>query len=106
MCYVWPLQNLFQDAGVRVDGYYGCNSPVGDFSSVDVAVCTIERANSLINRLLEENKLSQLGGLDLADVDYLYYLWCTPVGWSNCFNILGCLRRFISGGVVKEESAN
>lgn len=39
-------------------GHY---APAGGFSSVDVAVCTIEKGNSLINRLLEDNKLDTLG---------------------------------------------
>jgi len=55
------LQGLFQDAGVRVDGYFGHISPAGGFSSVDIAICTIEKANSLLNRLLEDEKIDQLG---------------------------------------------
>ncbi|WAR06887.1 DPOLQ-like protein [Mya arenaria] len=55
------LQELYQDAGIRVGGFMGHHSPAGGFSNVDVAVCTIEKGNSLINRLLEENKLHQLG---------------------------------------------
>lgn len=39
----------------------GSTSPTGRFSSLDVAVCTIERANGLINRLIEENKMDLLG---------------------------------------------
>lgn len=39
----------------------GSTSPSGRFSSVDIAVCTIERANGLINRLIEENKMDLLG---------------------------------------------
>lgn len=39
----------------------GSHSPPGGLSVVDVAVCTIEKANSLINRLLEEKNLDQLG---------------------------------------------
>ena len=39
-------------------GHY---APAGGFSKVDVAVCTIEKGNGLINRLLEENNLDKLG---------------------------------------------
>lgn len=39
-------------------GHY---APAGGFSSIDVAVCTIEKGNSLINRMLEDSKLDQLG---------------------------------------------
>ncbi|EMP33638.1 DNA polymerase theta [Chelonia mydas] len=54
------LQTLFQEVGVRVEGYMGSTSPAGRFSALDVAVCTIERANGLINRLIEENKMDSL----------------------------------------------
>jgi DNA polymerase theta len=36
-------------------------SPPGGLKSVDVAVCTIEKGNGLINRLLEHKELDQLG---------------------------------------------
>lgn len=39
----------------------GSTSPTGPFSSLDIAVCTIERANGLVNRLIEENKMDLLG---------------------------------------------
>ncbi|XP_076724398.2 DNA polymerase theta isoform X3 [Callospermophilus lateralis] len=55
------LQSLFQEVGIKVDGYMGSTSPTGHFSSLDIAVCTIERANGLINRLIEENKMDLLG---------------------------------------------
>jgi len=54
-------QRLFQDVGVRVDGYFGSSSPAGGLSSIDIAVCTIEKANNLVNRLLEDDKITQLG---------------------------------------------
>ncbi|KAH3739593.1 hypothetical protein DPMN_046247 [Dreissena polymorpha] len=47
--------------GVRVGGFMGHYSPPGGFSGTDIAVCTIEKGNSLINRLLEDNKLDTLG---------------------------------------------
>lgn len=57
------LQNVFQEAGVRVEGYMGSTSAAGGFSALDVAVCTIEKANGLINRLIEENRMDLLGNL-------------------------------------------
>ncbi|XP_051870212.1 DNA polymerase theta [Pristis pectinata] len=68
---MYYLQNLFQDAMVRVEGYMGSTSPAGGFSSLDVAVCTIEKANGLINRIIEEEKVDQLG---IIVVDELHML--------------------------------
>ncbi|XP_048202684.1 DNA polymerase theta isoform X2 [Perognathus longimembris pacificus] len=65
------LQSLFQEVGIKVDGYMGSTSPAGHFSSLDIAVCTIERANGLINRLIEENKMDLLG---MVVVDELHML--------------------------------
>ncbi|XP_023420662.1 DNA polymerase theta isoform X2 [Cavia porcellus] len=65
------LQNLFQEVGIKVDGYMGSTSPTGHFSSLDIAVCTIERANGLINRLIEEDKMDLLG---MVVVDELHML--------------------------------
>ena len=39
----------------------GSTSAAGGFKSLDVAVCTIEKANSLINRLIEEDSMALLG---------------------------------------------
>ncbi|XP_028838783.1 DNA polymerase theta isoform X2 [Denticeps clupeoides] len=65
------LQNIFQEAGVRVEGYMGSTSAACGFSALDVAVCTIEKANGLVNRLIEENKLDLLG---IVVVDELHML--------------------------------
>lgn len=65
------LQSLFQEVGIKVDGYMGSTSPKGHFSSLDIAVCTIERANGLINRLIEENNMDLLG---IVVVDELHML--------------------------------
>ena len=54
-------QRLYQDAGIRVGGYMGSYSPPGGLAHLDVAVCTIEKGNGIINRLMEEDKLSDLG---------------------------------------------
>ncbi|XP_008276657.1 DNA polymerase theta [Stegastes partitus] len=55
------LQTVFEEAGVRVEGYMGSTSAAGGFTALDVAVCTIEKANSLINRLIEEDRMDLLG---------------------------------------------
>lgn len=70
-------QALFQEVDVRVEGYMGSMSPAGRFSTLDVAVCTIEKANSLINRLIEENKMDSLGKLLRLDCceDEVYYIF-------------------------------
>uniref|UniRef100_A0A8C3YVJ5 DNA polymerase theta n=1 Tax=Catagonus wagneri TaxID=51154 RepID=A0A8C3YVJ5_9CETA len=65
------LQSLFQEVGIKVDGYMGSTSPTRHFSSLDIAVCTIERANGLINRLIEENRMDLLG---MVVVDELHML--------------------------------
>lgn len=70
-------QALFQDVDVRVEGYMGSMSPAGRFSALDVAVCTIEKANGLINRLIEENKMDSLGKilrLDCCGYEVYYIL--------------------------------
>ncbi|XP_041066560.1 DNA polymerase theta [Carcharodon carcharias] len=68
---MYYLQNLFQEAMVRVEGYMGSTSPAGGFSSLDIAVCTIEKANGLINRIIEEEKMDQIG---IVVVDELHML--------------------------------
>ncbi|KAI3353239.1 hypothetical protein L3Q82_019782, partial [Scortum barcoo] len=55
------LQSVFEEVGVRVEGYMGSTSAAGGFTALDVAVCTIEKANSLINRLIEEDNMGLLG---------------------------------------------
>uniref|UniRef100_A0ABM5FQZ1 DNA polymerase theta isoform X2 n=1 Tax=Pogona vitticeps TaxID=103695 RepID=A0ABM5FQZ1_9SAUR len=65
------LQALFQEVGVRVEGYIGSISPAVRFSALDVAVCTIERANGLINRLIEEKALDSLGTVVVDELHML-----------------------------------
>lgn len=48
--FCFNYKELYGDAGIRVEGFMGSYNPPGGFKAVDVAVCTIEKANSLINR--------------------------------------------------------
>uniref|UniRef100_A0A182PQA8 DNA polymerase theta n=1 Tax=Anopheles epiroticus TaxID=199890 RepID=A0A182PQA8_9DIPT len=55
------LKDLLEPGGMRVEGFYGGYHPTGGFEAVDLAVCTIEKANSIVNRLLEQGTLTTLG---------------------------------------------
>lgn len=59
ICLYCFAQRLWHEAGVRVEGLMGSQN--ANFSKLDVAVCTIEKANGLVNRLLEEGLLHKLG---------------------------------------------
>lgn len=51
----------------------GSTSAAGGFGSLDVAVCTIEKANSLINKLIEEDGVALLGNTHVMLVFSLLY---------------------------------
>lgn len=55
-------------SGLRVEGFFGGYNPPGGFESIDLAVCTIEKANSIVNRLLEQNKLSDIGMIVIDEI--------------------------------------
>lgn len=57
------FQDLFSETGVRVEGFMGSHTPPGGFQSINIAICTIEKANSLINKLLEDGTISELGAV-------------------------------------------
>ena len=56
---VHQLSVLLRGCGLKVGGFMGGSAPRGGFPSVDIAVCTIEKANSLVNRLIEERTLEK-----------------------------------------------
>ncbi|XP_043217942.1 DNA polymerase theta-like [Amphibalanus amphitrite] len=55
------LQSVCDGSGVRVDGFFGSQAPPGGLQKVDVAICTIEKANNLVNRLMEDGCLHRVG---------------------------------------------
>ncbi|XP_009578523.1 PREDICTED: DNA polymerase theta, partial [Fulmarus glacialis] len=95
-CY---LQALFQEVDVRVEGYMGSMSPAGRFSALDVAVCTIEKANGLINRLIEENKMDSLG---VVVVDELHMLGDSHRGYL--LELLLTKVRYVTEKVEKRQA--
>ena len=44
------FKEIFSASGIRVEGFMGSYNPPGGFRSVHLAICTIEKANNLINR--------------------------------------------------------
>ena len=55
------LKAVTEDVGVRVESFAGSSNPPGGLKNCDLAICTIEKANSMINRLIEEGTLNQIG---------------------------------------------
>lgn len=50
--YVYFFQELLGNCGVKVHGFMGSHAPPGGFKTTSLAVCTIEKANGLINRFV------------------------------------------------------
>ncbi|PSN38804.1 hypothetical protein C0J52_07902 [Blattella germanica] len=65
------FQNLLSSSGIRVEGLMGSHSLPGGFKNVDIAVCTIEKANGLVNRLLEEGSLHKVGAVVVDELHLL-----------------------------------
>lgn len=65
------LQEILSSSGIRVEGFMGSQSPPGGLQAVHVAICTIEKANSLVNRLLDEGSLSELGAVIVDELHLL-----------------------------------
>lgn len=68
---MYYFQDLMGSSGIRVEGFMGSYNPPGGFASVQVAICTIEKANNLINRLLEEDTLSDIGAILVDEIHLL-----------------------------------
>ncbi|KAH7641918.1 dna polymerase theta-like protein [Dermatophagoides farinae] len=72
------LKPLFNQVGIRIDCFAGQTNPLGGIQEVDVAVCTIEKANNMINRLIEEREMYRIG---LVIVDELHMIGDTSRGY-------------------------
>ncbi|XP_011556029.3 DNA polymerase theta [Plutella xylostella] len=65
------LQDILSSSGIRVEGFMGSQSPPGGLQAVHVAICTIEKANSLVNRLLEDGSITDLGAIIVDELHLL-----------------------------------
>lgn len=62
------LQELLAPGGLTVEGFFGGYSPPCGFQATDIAVCTIEKANSIVNKLLEQQRIDQLGCIVVDEI--------------------------------------
>ena len=62
------LQGVLASTGLRVGGFMATTSPSGGLRGTDIAVATIERANGLVNRMMEENQLETLSCVVVDEV--------------------------------------
>ncbi|EAW08211.1 DEAD/DEAH box helicase [Aspergillus clavatus NRRL 1] len=56
---------------IRVTGYFGGSRTAASWADTDIAVCTIEKANSLINTAVEECTIGDLGVVVLDELHML-----------------------------------
>ncbi|KAL4942165.1 hypothetical protein BDV06DRAFT_212058 [Aspergillus oleicola] len=56
---------------IRVSGFFGGSKMTGSWADTDIAVCTIEKANSLINTAIEECSIGELGAVVLDELHML-----------------------------------
>ncbi|CAF4814385.1 unnamed protein product [Pieris macdunnoughi] len=65
------LQHILSSSGIRVEGFMGSLSPPGGLQAVHIAICTIEKANSLVNKMLDDNSISDLGAIIVDELHLL-----------------------------------
>ena len=62
------FHKLFSCVNVKAGGFIGGQSPAGGLASIDIAVCTIEKANNIVNHLLEKGELGQVGAVVIDEL--------------------------------------
>lgn len=65
------LQEMFADMHIGVRAFHGDDSGITLTHDVDIAVCTIEKANILFNQLMDENKVDRLSMVVIDEVHML-----------------------------------
>ncbi|XP_062018737.1 helicase and polymerase-containing protein TEBICHI isoform X1 [Rosa rugosa] len=94
------LELLLEPLGKRVRSYYG-NQGGGTLpKDTSVAVCTIEKANFLVNKLLEEGRLSEIG---IVVIDELHMVGDPSRGYL--LELLLTKLRYAAGEGISESSS-
>lgn len=84
------LQALLQPLGKQVRGFYGTQGGSSLPQDTSVAVCTIEKANSLVNKLLEEGRLSEISMIVIDELHMVLYPLTFPL---NSCTVCDTLNR-------------
>ncbi|CAK9217649.1 unnamed protein product [Sphagnum jensenii] len=87
------LESLLEPLGKHVRGFYGAQGGASLPKDTSVAVCTIEKANLLINKLLEEGRLSELS---IIVIDELHMVGDRDRGYL--LELLLTKLRYAAGG--------
>ncbi|XP_076278096.1 DNA polymerase theta [Lasioglossum baleicum] len=95
---MYYFQDLLSDSGVRVEGFMGGVAPPGGFAATQIAIATIEKANSLVNRLMEENELINLGAVVIDELHL--------VGDPNRGYLLELLLTKLKYMTLRDENVN
>lgn len=66
----WPRGKNSQSC-IRLAGFFGGSRAKATWNDVDIAVCTIEKANSLVNAAIEAGKIDQLAIVVLDELHML-----------------------------------
>ncbi len=66
----WSRWRSMQTA-IRIAGFFGGSRAKATWTDIDIAVCTIEKANVLVNAAVEEGKIDQLGVVVLDELHML-----------------------------------
>lgn len=75
-----------------MEGFFGGYTAPGGFEAADIAVCTIEKANAIINRLLEQQNIDSIGMVVVDEVHlisdsnrgYILELLLTKILYCSC----------------------
>ncbi|KAJ3090357.1 hypothetical protein HK102_004011 [Quaeritorhiza haematococci] len=89
------LQTMFASENFKIVGYFG-NNGSSSFDNVDIAICTIEKANSLVNKIMEEGKMDTLG---IVVVDELHMIGDDSRGYL--LELLLTKMRFVASNQLQ-----
>ncbi|RAL66940.1 hypothetical protein DID88_007722 [Monilinia fructigena] len=66
---------MWRDRGdedtIRVTGFYGGSKSRSTWADMDIAVCTIEKANSLVNAAIDECSIGNLGVVVMDEIHFI-----------------------------------